>query len=70
MTFLDDALTRQITEEARQVDFGRTFLAIVAAVLVFIGKAWAVAVTAVAWSFVAMRTGYREVRPQRQPARR
>jgi hypothetical protein len=57
-----------ITAQARDVDFGRLFLAGVAAVLVFIGRAAGVAVMALAWACVAVRVGYREVRPRRDQA--
>lgn len=63
MTVLDDAVVDRITEQARQVDFGKAALGFIAAVLVTVGRCFAVAVTAVAWAYVAVRTGYRDVRP-------
>jgi hypothetical protein len=69
MTTLNDLLDRspvdRISAEARQVDFGRAFLVAVAALFVFIGRAVGVFVNAFAWVFVAVRLGYREVRPPR-----
>lgn len=68
MTTLDGIFERapveRITEEARQVDVGRAIGALFAVVLMSIGRVAGWAVTAVVWTFVAVRVGYREVRPR------
>lgn len=66
MTVIDAQVDR-ITAQARQVHAGRALLAFVAVLLMWVGRVPAYAVTAVVWSAVAMREGYRDVRP---PVRR
>ncbi len=66
MTTLDDLLDNRldgITEQARQVDFGRAVLALAALLLMWVGRLAGAVVMGVAWSYVAVRTGYRDVRP-------
>jgi hypothetical protein len=66
MAFFDEVLTDQITAEARQVHFWRTVLTIVAGLLFGVGwvtaKTFAVLWLATAWSFTAVRVGWREAR--------
>ncbi len=68
MTTLDNLLDRvpveQISRESREVDVGRLVLAVLAAVLVFIGRSAGWLVTALVWSVVAVRVGYRQARPK------
>lgn len=68
LTTLDEMLDRgtvdQISEEARQVNVGRTLLNVVAFLLIGLGRTVAHLVTAVVWVCIAVRTGYREVRPK------
>ena len=70
MAFLDDVLTDRITEQARQVDVGRTVLALLAAVMFGVGWCAAKTVTglvvalrgvllAIVWVGVAVREGWR-----------
>lgn len=55
-----------IAAEAREVDAGQAVLGVIAAVLIAVGRCLAVLSTAVVWSYVAVRTGYRDVRPPRR----
>ncbi|MGN9802054.1 hypothetical protein [Micromonospora sp. L32] len=68
MTTLEGIFERapveRITDEARQVNVGRALAALVAVVLMFIGRTAGWMVTAVVWTFVAVRVGYRDVRPR------
>lgn len=75
MTTLDQLMdTDRITREAREVQFGRTLLTIIAAVL--FGLGWIVAKTftvlwlVVTWSAVAVKLGWQAGRsPAPQPTR-
>jgi hypothetical protein len=72
MTTLEGIFARapveKVTDEARQVNVGRALAAAVALVLLFVGRLAGWFVTAVVWTFVAVRVGYREVRPRPEPA--
>lgn len=64
----------EITEQAREVRFGRSVLTVIAAVLFGLGwlvaKAFGVTWLALAWSAVAVREGWREARKvNRGPSR-
>jgi hypothetical protein len=54
-----------ISEQARRVDVGRAVLTFVAAVFVGVGRLLGRFVTALVWVAVAVRVGYRDVRPAR-----
>lgn len=72
MTTLDELLDDRldgITTQAREVDFGRALLAFAALILMWVGRIAGAAVMALAWSYVAVRTGYRDVRPPRHARR-
>ncbi len=64
MSVLSRVPAAEITAQARQVQFGRTVLAIVAWLLIGAGRlagwAWLVPV----WCFLAVRTGWRDVHPK------
>lgn len=68
MTVLDVPAERldAISAQAREVDAGKAVLGLIAAVLILVGKVIGVVALAVVWSFVAVRTGYRDVRPPRK----
>ena len=61
---LDRVPVEQITEQARQVRFGRTVLAFVAFLLIWAGRiagyTWLVPV----WCALALREGWRDVHPK------
>jgi uncharacterized membrane protein YedE/YeeE len=63
---LDRVPVESITEQARQVRFGRAVLTLIAGVLFGLGwvtaRALAVGWLAVAWSWTAFRVGFREGR--------
>jgi hypothetical protein len=67
-SYVDRVPVDQISAQARQVDFGRAALAAFAALFILIGKVIGLVVNAAAWIFVAVRLGYREVRPPRTDA--
>lgn len=64
MTFLDEALTEQITLEARETHFWRTVLTAIAGLLYALGwltyKLFAGIWFVVAWCVVAVKIGWRE----------
>jgi hypothetical protein len=60
---LDAGRVDAISEQARRVDVGRALLTFVAAVLVGFGRLLGYIVTAILWCGVAVRVGYRDVRP-------
>lgn len=66
MTFLDDVMVERINTEARQVDFGRVVLTVLAAMLFGLGwivaRAFGVAWLALAWTAVAVKVGWVEGR--------
>lgn len=66
MTFLDEALTDRITEQAKRVRFSRVALTILAGLLFGLGWLAAKTVTAVwfvlAWCVTAIRVGWQEGR--------
>lgn len=66
MAVLDSIPLDRITVEAREVDFRRTFLTVIAGVLFGIGwvaaKVVGVLWLAVAWSVTAVRLGWSEAR--------
>lgn len=62
-----DARVDRITAEAREVRPGLAMLGLIATVLIAVGRLAGLLVMALAWSYVAVRTGYRDVRP---PVRR
>lgn len=55
-----------ISEQAHQVDAGKAALGVIAAVLILVGKTIGVVRLALVWSFVAVRTGYRDINPPRR----
>jgi hypothetical protein len=69
MTVIDAPVDRidQITTEAREVQPGRALLGLIATLLIAVGRLVGLLVMATAWSYVAVRTGYRDVR---RPVRR
>lgn len=59
-----------ISLQARQVQPGVALVGFIAAVLMFIGRAFGWFVNAFAWTYVAIREGYRDARsPERAPNR-
>lgn len=78
MTFLDEALVKEIGDEARRVEFaavagrfGRLLLTILAALLYATGwivrKLFVVGWLAITWSWAAVRLGWREAAPNTAP---
>lgn len=78
MTFLDDALARQVGDEARKIEFsavagkfGRLLLTVLAAILYSAGwtvrKVFVVTWLAATWSWAAVRLGWREAAPKPRP---
>lgn len=78
MTFLDDALAKQVGDEARRIEFaavagkfGRLLLTILAAILYSAGwavrKVFVVTWLALTWSWAAIRLGWREAAPKPRP---
>ncbi len=63
---------QQLSAEARQVKLGVSAAGLVAAVLIGIGRLIGNMVKGAVWCTLAVREGYRDVRPPagRQPARR
>lgn len=53
----------EITAQAREVRFGRTLLNLIAFLLIGFGKCLGFVWLAVVWSFLAVRTGWRDVHP-------
>lgn len=53
----------RISAQTREIRAGVSLLSVIAAVLMLIGRIPAYVVTAIVWSAVAVREGYREVRP-------
>lgn len=76
MTTLDQLMDTQrldrITAEARQVQFGRVLLTVIAGVLFGIGwivaKTFAVLWLALTWSATAVKLGWQEARTPTQPS--
>jgi hypothetical protein len=66
---LDRIPVDQITAEARQVNVGRSLLALLALIPFIVGWVAAAIVTAVAWVWAAVKAGWREVRPPAKPDR-
>lgn len=75
MTFLDDALAKQVGDEARRIEFaavagkaGRLLLTVLAAILYSAGwtvrKVFVVTWLALTWSWAAVRLGWREAAPK------
>jgi hypothetical protein len=58
----------RITAQTRDIRPGLALLGIVAALLMWVGRIPAYLVTATVWCAVAVREGYREVRPAAQPS--
>lgn len=79
MTVIDAATTQQlqrierldaISLQARQVRPGLALVGFIAAVLIFAGKLAGWFINAFAWTYVAVREGYRDARsPERAPKR-
>lgn len=65
MTVVDATLApvERISAQVREVRVGLVLLGLVAAVLMWVGRIPAFVVTALVWATVAVREGYREVRP-------
>jgi hypothetical protein len=63
----------RISEEAKQLQFGRGLLTIIAAILYAIGwtarKVFVVAWLVISWSYAAVRLGWREAAPKPHPKR-